>query len=45
MGQVIAMVSTDEEGMELQEPSLPGYVVFRPTAASGAVRLPCLGCS
>ncbi|CAL5017294.1 unnamed protein product [Urochloa decumbens] len=41
MGQVIAMLSTDEA---LQEPSLPGYVVFRPTAASGPVWLPCLGC-
>nr|CAB3486882.1 unnamed protein product [Digitaria exilis] len=38
MGQVIAMLSIDDgKMMELQEPSLPGYVVFRPTAASGPI--------
>ncbi|CAL5067434.1 unnamed protein product [Urochloa decumbens] len=44
MGQVIAMLSSDDATEMLQEPSLPGYVVFRPTAASGPVWLPCLGC-
>jgi hypothetical protein len=42
MGQVIAMLSSDDgAAQELPEPSLPGYVV-RPTAASG-VQL-CFGC-
>jgi hypothetical protein len=42
MGQVIAMLSSDDGTEELPEPSLPGYVV-RPTAAS-AVWLRCSGC-
>jgi hypothetical protein len=42
MGQVIAMLSSDDGTEELPEPSLPGYVV-RPTAAS-AVWLRCFGC-
>ena len=42
MGQVIAMLTNDDGGMELPEPSLPGYlVVVHPRAL---VRLPCLGC-
>ncbi|KAG2571734.1 hypothetical protein PVAP13_7KG118755 [Panicum virgatum] len=42
MGQVIAMLTSDDGGMELPEPSLPGYlVVVHPRAL---VRLPCLGC-
>ncbi|EES12042.1 hypothetical protein SORBI_3006G055000 [Sorghum bicolor] len=42
MGQVIAMLSSDDAAAEeLPEPTLPGYVV-RPTAASG-VQL-CFGC-
>lgn len=44
MGQVIAMLSKHDDMEVLQEPSLPGYVVFRPTAASGPLPLPCLGC-
>ncbi|KAG2565817.1 proline-rich receptor-like protein kinase PERK9 isoform X2 [Panicum virgatum] len=41
MGQVIAMLTSDDGGMELPEPSLPGYlVVVHPRAL---VRLPCLG--
>ena len=41
MGQVIAMLRREE--MELQEPSLPGYVA-RPTTVASGVPLPCLGC-
>jgi len=46
MGQVIAMLTSedDDDGMELPEPSLPGYLIIHPRAASGSVRLPCLGC-
>lgn len=41
MGQVIAMLCSDDGATVLPEPSLPGYVV-RPMAASG-VQL-CFGC-
>lgn len=42
MGQVIAMLTSDDDGMELPAPSLPGYLVIHPRAP---VRLPaCLGC-
>ncbi|CAO2042051.1 unnamed protein product [Urochloa humidicola] len=44
MGQVIAMLRSYDGTEALEEPSLPGYVVFRPMTASGPVRLPCLGC-
>jgi len=46
MGQVIAMLTSedDDDGMELPEPSLPGYLIIHPRAASGPVWLPCLGC-
>ncbi|CAN6294838.1 unnamed protein product, partial [Urochloa humidicola] len=41
MGQALAMLRSEE--MELQEPSLPGYIIVHPKAASSALRhLPCL---